>query len=64
MKVKEAVEVVKAELGDRAYDKRTKVSKAVQVLDDLAKWDEARIEKIIDETIAEFESKENDYCDN
>lgn len=61
MKKTEAMQIIKQELGDKLGDKRTKLNKAVTLLDDWAKWDEARIEKIIDETIEEFEGKENDY---
>lgn len=61
MKKTEAMQIIKQELGDKLGDKRTKLNKAVQLLDDWTKWDEARIEKIIDETIEEFEGKENDY---
>lgn len=64
MKRKEAIETIKTELGDKAADKRTKVGKAVQVLDDWLKWDEAKIEQIIDETIEEFEEgAKNDFID-
>ena len=59
--IAEAMAIIKNELGDKLGDKRTKLNKAVQLLDDWAKWDEARIEKIIDETIEEFEGKDNDY---
>ena len=55
MKKTEAMQIIKAELGDKLGDKRTKLNKAVTLLDDFVKWDEARIEKIIDETIEEFE---------
>lgn len=55
MKKTEAMQIIKNELGDKLGDKRTKLNKAVRLLDDWAKWDEARIEKIIDETIKEFE---------
>lgn len=61
MKKTEAMQIIKQELGDKLGDKRTKLNKAVTLLDDWTKWDEARIEKIIDETIEEFEGKENDY---
>lgn len=61
MKKTEAMQIIKNELGGKLGDKRTKLNKAVQLLDDWTKWDEARIEKIIDETIEEFEGKENDY---
>lgn len=61
MKKTEAMQIIKNELGDKLGDKRTKLNKAVRLLDDWTKWDEARIEKIIDETIEEFEGKENDY---
>lgn len=63
MKMKEAVQIVKEELADKVKDKRTKVAKAVQYLEDRAKWDEAKLEQIIDETIEEFESRENDYLE-
>lgn len=64
MKRKEAIETIKMELGEKATDKRTKVGKAVQVLDDWLKWDEAKIEQIIDETIEEFEEgAKNDFVD-
>lgn len=64
MKRKEAIETIKNELGEKAVDKRTKVGKAVQVLDDWLKWDEAKIEQIIDETIEEFEEgAKNDFID-
>lgn len=55
MKKTEAMQIIKQELGDKLGDKRTKLNKAVTLLDDFVKWDEARIEKIIDETIEEFE---------
>lgn len=63
MKMKEAVQIVKDELADKIKDKRTKVSKAVRYLEDRAKWDDAKLEQIIDETIEEFESRENDYLE-
>lgn len=61
MKKKEAIEIIKAELGTKADDKRTKISRAVTLIEDFIKWDEAKLEKIIDETIEEFEDNENDY---
>lgn len=61
MKKSEAVKIIKDELGDKLNDKRTKISKAVKLIDDFIKWDEARLEKIIDETIEQFESNANDY---
>lgn len=63
MKKSEAVKIIKDELGDKLNDKRTKVSKAVKLIDDFIKWDEARLEKIIDETIEQFESNGNDYLE-
>lgn len=67
MKKTEAMKIIKDELirndPDRKLsDRRTNLAKAVQLLDDFLKWDEARIEGIIDETIEEFENKENDYA--
>ena len=69
MKMKEAVQIIKNELianelDLKMADKRTKLHKAITLLEDRAKWDDAKLEQIIDETIEEFESKENDYCDN
>lgn len=61
--MKEAVQIVKDELADKIKDRRTKVAKAVQYLEDRAKWDDAKLEQIIDETIEEFESRENDYLE-
>lgn len=58
MKKTEAMEIIKQELGDKLGDKRTKLNKAVTLLDDFVKWDEARLEKIIDETIQEFEDED------
>lgn len=55
MKKTEAMQIIKAELGEKAEDKRTKLNKAVTLIEDFVKWDEARLEKIIDETIQEFE---------
>ena len=63
MKKSEAVKIIKEELGDKLKDKRTKVSKAVKLIDDFIKWDEARLEQIIDETIEQFESNANDYME-
>ena len=68
MKKTEAMKIIKDELirndPDRKLsDRRTNLAKAVQLLDDFLKWDEARIEGIIDETIEEFERKENDYAE-
>lgn len=63
MKKSEAVKIIKDELGDKLKDKRTKVSKAVKLIDDFIKWDEARLEQIIDETIEQFESNANDYME-
>ena len=63
MKRKEAVKTVKEALGAKATDRRTRVSKAVLILEDWASWDEKKIEGIIDETIEQFESKDNDYFD-
>ena len=68
MKKTEAMKIIKDELirndPDRKLsDRRTNLAKAVKLLDDFLKWDEARIEGIIDETIEEFESKENDYAE-
>lgn len=68
MKKTEAMKIIKDELirndPDRKLsDRRTNLAKAVQLLDDFLKWDEARIEGIIDETIEEFENKENDYAE-
>ncbi len=68
MKKTEAMKIIINELnwhcGDQLRDKRTKLYKAVRQLDEFLKWDEARIEGIIDETIEEFESEENDYGKN
>ena len=61
MKKKEAFKIIKDELGDKIGDNRTKLTKAVKVLDDWIKWDEAKLEEIIDETIEQFESTNNDY---
>ena len=61
MKKSEAMKIIKDELGDKLNDKRTKISKAVKQIDDFIKWDEARLEQIIDETIEQFESNANDY---
>lgn len=44
-------------------DRRTKLHKAVNVLDGWVKYDQAFIDGIIDETLEEFESKENDYAE-
>ena len=63
MKKSEAVKIIKDELGDKLNDKRTKISKAVKLIDDFIKWDEARLEQIIDETIEQFESNDNDYLE-
>lgn len=64
MKKTEAMKIIKKHLRtDEMNDKRTKLSKAVQLLDDWVKWDDAKIEGIIDETIEEFEKKENDYAE-
>ena len=64
--MKEAVKIVKDELianelDLKMADKRTNLYKAITYLEDRAKWDEAKLEEIIDETIEEFESKDNDY---
>ena len=64
MKMKEAVEIVKEALGEKATDKRTKVAKAIEYIEERVKWDDAKLEGIIDETIEEFEGKENDYAGN
>ena len=61
MKKSEAMKIIKDELADKLNDKRTKISKAVKQIDDFIKWDEARLEQIIDETIEQFESNANDY---
>ena len=67
MKKTEAMQIIIDELcrhcSDQLRDKRTKLYKAVRLLDDWVKWDEARLEGIIDETIEEFEKKENDYAE-
>ena len=68
MKKTEAMKIVIDELNKHCrkqlLDKRTKLYKAVRRLDEFLKWDEARIEGIIDETIEEFKSEENDYAEN
>jgi hypothetical protein len=61
MKKSEAMKIIKDELADKLNDKRTKISKAVKQIDDFIKWDEARLEQIIDETIEQFEINANDY---
>ena len=61
MKKKEAFKIIKDELSDKIGDNRTKLTKAVKVIDDWIKWDEAKLEEIIDETIEQFESTNNDY---
>ena len=64
MKKKEAFKIIKDELERHTSsyvqmrDKRMRLGKAVQVLDDWIKWDDAKLEEIIDETLEEFE---NDY---
>lgn len=58
MKKTEAMKIIKNELGDKIGDKRTKLHKAVTLMDDWVKWDEAKIEQIIDETIEEFEDED------
>lgn len=68
MKKTEAMNIIIKELNlycsIALRDKRTKLYKAVRLLDEFLKWDEARIEGIIDETIEEFESEDNDYAKN
>ena len=61
MKKKEAFKIIKDELADKIGDNRTKLTKAVKVIDDWIKWDDAKLEEIIDETIEQFESENNDY---
>lgn len=59
MKKSEAIKIVKREIGAKADDKRTKVHKAVTVLENMVEIDEEALERIIDETIKEFESHDN-----
>lgn len=69
MKKTEAMKIIKEELerhtssSVQMHDGRMRLGRAVRLLDDWVKWDEAKIEGIIDETIEEFEKKENDYAE-
>ena len=61
MKRKEALQIIKDALGDKAKDKRTTLNKAVTLLEDWVMWEDDKLDRIIIETIEEFEKKENDY---
>ena len=65
---REAMKIIIDELNkhctDQLRDRRTKLYKAVIQLDDYLKYDQAFLEGLIDETIEEFESEENDYAEN
>ena len=65
MKKTEAMKIIIDELNkhcrEQLRDRRTKLYKAVIQLDDYLKYDQAFLEGLIDETIEEFESEENDY---
>lgn len=68
MKKREAMKIIIDELNrhcaDQLRDRRTKLYKAVILLDDFLKYDQAFLEGLIDETIEEFECEENDYGKN
>lgn len=70
MKKTEAMKIIIDELNRHTssavqmHDGRMRLGRAVRLLEDWVKWDEARIEGIIDETIEEFESEDNDYAKN
>ena len=61
MKRKEALQIIKDALGDKAKDKRTTLNKAVTLLEDWVMWEDEDLDRIIIETIEEFEKEENDY---
>ena len=61
MKRKEALQIIKDALGDKAKDKRTTLNKAVTLLEDWVVWEDEDLDRIIIETIEEFEKEENDY---
>ena len=69
MKKTEAMKIIIDELNRHTssavqmHDGRMRLGRAVRLLEDWVKWDEARLEGIIDETIEEFEKKENDYAE-
>lgn len=58
MSIKEALDIIEEALGKKVTDKRLKTAKAFELIRNVTKWHESEIDRIIEETMAEFDDEE------